>query len=77
SGFQFQKGEDLVEAILAIVRRHPMREDRLLEALGNYPVEQIQRTLDELTQSGLARRRVYRDQVFWESAKVKTGSWNK
>jgi len=77
SGFQFQKGEDLVEAILAIVRRHPMREDRLLEALGDYPVEQIQRTLDELTQSGLARRRVYRDQVFWESAKVKTGSWNK
>jgi len=66
--FDLSGTESLVEAILAIIRRHPMRESRLIEALSRYAPDEVQATLSALEQSGQARRRRYRGQAFWQYA---------
>jgi len=71
--FDLDGCESLTEAVLAVIRRHPMREVRLLETLARYGAEEVQLTLARLQESGKARRRVYLGQSFWESAQVRPG----
>ena len=67
---------DVREAIEAIIRRHPMREGRLVETLARHlsasrprvSLEQVERTLTEMETNGQARRRTYRGETFWEYA---------
>ena len=63
----------LVEAVLAVIRRHPMRETRLLETLTRFAPKEVQGMLSELEMTGQARRRVYRGEAFWESTQVHLG----
>ena len=60
----------VVDAIVKIIRRHPMRETELLENLRRFikQPDQVQKTLEALEASGQARRHIYQGQVFWEYA---------
>ncbi len=64
--FDLSGFETLTEAVLAVIRRHPMREARLLETLARYAPGEVQATLAALESSGQARRYIYRDQAFWQ-----------
>jgi wyosine [tRNA(Phe)-imidazoG37] synthetase (radical SAM superfamily) len=74
--FKLAEGKSAVEGIIDIIRRHPMREAELVETLTHYvddPVE-VERTLVRLAASDQARRRVYREQAFWEYAGGRFGA---
>ena len=71
--FDLSGSDTLVDAVLTIIRRHPMREVRLIETLSRYAPEEVRSTLVDLENSGQARRRVYRGQAFWGHADVVAG----
>ena len=53
--FDLSGSEDLVDAIVGIVTRHPMRETELVETLADWSQENIVDTLNRLEQSGRAQ----------------------
>ena len=65
---------NVMDAIEAIIRRHPMRERRLVETLHLHlsasaaisAEGEVQQVLAAMEASGRARRRVYRNETFWE-----------
>ncbi|HID10842.1 MAG TPA: radical SAM protein [Candidatus Latescibacteria bacterium] len=59
---------DPVEAILHIIRRHPMRERHILETLSRFPQEAVSEGLDSLVESGQAKRITYQGQTFYAYA---------
>ncbi|MBL7183402.1 MAG: radical SAM protein [Anaerolineae bacterium] len=59
---------DVAEAILAIIRRHPMRQRRLVETLDGWAPGEVEETLARLESSGQAQKHVYRSEIFWEYA---------
>ncbi len=60
----------IADAIVEIIRRHPIREANLLKILRRHVEQphQIQHALTALESGGQARRHIYRGQVFWEYA---------
>jgi wyosine [tRNA(Phe)-imidazoG37] synthetase (radical SAM superfamily) len=60
---------DVSEAILSIIRRHPMRERRLIETLDKFAPGDVEWALEQLLSGGRAVRRVYRSETFWEAAR--------
>jgi wyosine [tRNA(Phe)-imidazoG37] synthetase (radical SAM superfamily) len=64
----------IVEAVLAVIRRHPMREVRLLDTLMHFSPGRVRGTLTDLEATGQARRREYRGEAFWESAQICSGA---
>ncbi|MFC1975501.1 hypothetical protein ACFLXQ_03775 [Chloroflexota bacterium] len=60
----------VADAIIEIIRRHPIQEANLLVILSCYAgqPDQVSATLATLESGGQARRHVYRGQVFWEYA---------
>jgi wyosine [tRNA(Phe)-imidazoG37] synthetase (radical SAM superfamily) len=56
----------IADAVVEIIRRHPLREAELVEELERYTPGQVAETLAALQASGQARRLVYRDQAYWE-----------
>jgi wyosine [tRNA(Phe)-imidazoG37] synthetase (radical SAM superfamily) len=72
--FDLSNGADPAEAVLTIIRRHPMRERRLLETLAGRPTSEVEAVMLKLEESDQARRRVYRGQAFWEYAGVRSSS---
>ncbi len=63
------------EAILAIIRRHPMREEQVIETLKHFEVEEeaVQESLQRLAKSGKIKKVTYREKVFWLSEDEKRG----
>ncbi len=53
--FDLSGSEDLVDAIVGIVTRHPMRETELIETLAHWSQENVVDTLNRLEQSGKAQ----------------------
>jgi wyosine [tRNA(Phe)-imidazoG37] synthetase (radical SAM superfamily) len=66
----FDLGEDLPpgEAIVQVIRRHPMREQELLETLARFAPGEVQQALQALAASGEAQEIVYRGHTFWHYA---------
>jgi wyosine [tRNA(Phe)-imidazoG37] synthetase (radical SAM superfamily) len=54
--FDLSGAETLVEAVTAIVTRHPMREDELIHTLERWSPEEIFKVLSELERLGKAQR---------------------
>jgi wyosine [tRNA(Phe)-imidazoG37] synthetase (radical SAM superfamily) len=50
--FDLSKTESLVDAIVGIITRHPMREDELVETLKNVSLGEVTATLTKLEKSG-------------------------
>jgi wyosine [tRNA(Phe)-imidazoG37] synthetase (radical SAM superfamily) len=53
--FELQGPDSLVEAVIGIITRHPMREDELVQTLKRYAPADIANTLVELEKSGRAQ----------------------
>jgi wyosine [tRNA(Phe)-imidazoG37] synthetase (radical SAM superfamily) len=53
--FSFGSHETLLDAIVAIITRHPMREEELLETLERFSPEEVLDRLSELEKSGKAQ----------------------
>ena len=63
------------DAILAIIRRHPMREEQVIETLKKFEVEEkgVQDSLTRLEKSGKIKKVEYREKVFWLTMEEKRG----
>lgn len=71
--FDFSGEEDLTDAIISVITRHPIRESRLIETLSAWPYDTVSETLDQLNKSGRAQI-VTRDGVqFWSNSEGKYG----
>jgi len=53
--FDLSGSENLVDAIVGIITRHPMKETDLLETLNHYSPEDVVNTLNRLEESGKAQ----------------------
>jgi wyosine [tRNA(Phe)-imidazoG37] synthetase (radical SAM superfamily) len=63
------------DAILAIIRRHPMREEQVIETLKKFEVEErgVHDSLTRLEESGKIKKVEYRKKVFWLTMEEKRG----
>lgn len=59
---------DLVEAIVGIITRHPMKESELVETLSQWPSTDVTKTLEALRQSGKAQVILRYDTRFWSAS---------
>ncbi len=53
--FDLSGGESIIEAVVGIVTRHPMRENELVETLKNWTTKDVVKTLSALKESGKAQ----------------------
>jgi wyosine [tRNA(Phe)-imidazoG37] synthetase (radical SAM superfamily) len=63
------------DAILAIIRRHPMREEQVIDTLKKFEVGEgdVHDSLARLEESGEIKKVKYREKVFWLTMKEKRG----
>nr|QNO54978.1 GTP 3',8-cyclase [Methanosarcinales archaeon ANME-1 ERB7] len=63
------------DAILAIIKRHPMREEQVIETLKKFVVEErdVHDSLKRLEGSGKIKKVEYRKKVFWLTMEEKRG----
>jgi wyosine [tRNA(Phe)-imidazoG37] synthetase (radical SAM superfamily) len=68
--FDMSNDTDLVEAIIGIITRHPMRESELIDTLTDWSLNDVNKTLSKLQESGRAQI-VIRDGIrFWGAAEA-------
>ncbi len=53
------------DAILAIIRRHPMREEQVIETLKKFEVGDVHDDLKRMEESGKIKKVKYREKIFW------------
>ena len=63
------------DAILAIIRRHPMRAEQVIETLKKFEVEEgdVHNSIKRLEESGEIKKLKYRENVFWLTTAEKRG----
>jgi len=68
--YDLSGGGDLIEAILGIITRHPMRESELVESLKKWSQDDVKDTLNALEDSGKARVVIRNDIRFWSASEA-------
>ncbi|RLD10324.1 MAG: radical SAM protein [Chloroflexota bacterium] len=68
--FDFSGSENLIDAIIGIITRHPMREDELIKTLNQWAPETITQTLNDLANSKRAQVIERYDCRFWSAAQA-------
>jgi len=63
--FDFGSEEDLVEAVVGIITRHPMKESELIESLEKWSPKDVKETLSDLENSGKAQVIIRYGTRFW------------
>ena len=71
--FDLARDLPLGEAILEVIRRHPMKDVELLQALRDCPPRVVESALVDLEAEGRAQRVEFRGQTFWRYASRATG----
>jgi wyosine [tRNA(Phe)-imidazoG37] synthetase (radical SAM superfamily) len=66
--FDLSGGDSLVDAVIGIITRHPMREDELMNTLAYWSPDQVKSTLAELEESGQAQVVERYNVRFWGAA---------
>ncbi|MFW5714208.1 MAG: radical SAM protein, partial [Brevefilum sp.] len=66
--FDFSGDEDLLNAIVGVITRHPMRESELVEALEKWSPGEVRQTLQSLSDSGQAQVVVREVERFWSAS---------
>jgi wyosine [tRNA(Phe)-imidazoG37] synthetase (radical SAM superfamily) len=66
--FNLSGEEDLVEAIMGIITRHPMKESEINQALSKWPLNDIRATLHQLVESGKAQLVNRGGVLFWSAS---------
>jgi wyosine [tRNA(Phe)-imidazoG37] synthetase (radical SAM superfamily) len=61
------------DAILAIIRRHPMREEQVIETLEKFEMRDVHDDLKRLEESGKIKKVKYREKVFWLAVEERRG----
>jgi len=63
------------DAILGIIRRHPMREEQVIETIKKFKLEEedVHDSIRRLEESGKIKRVKYREKVFWLTMEEKRG----
>jgi len=69
--FDLRGCEDVNEAILSIITRHPMREDDLYASLQRWPDEAVRQILENLSESGKAQLVTRYGVRFWAASGTK------
>jgi len=69
--FDLHSCEDVSEAILSIITRHPMREDDLYTSLRRWPDEDVRQILESLSESGKAQLVMRYGVRFWAASGTK------
>ena len=67
-GFDLSNSENVVDAIVGVITRHPMREDELIRALSGWSSEKVEAVLNELETSGKAQIVERLGVRFWSAA---------
>lgn len=68
--FSFSSEDNLVDAIVGIITRHPMRESELIESLTTWSAREVKSTLDELRDSGRVQVVTRHDVRFWSASEA-------
>ena len=68
--FNLSGNEDLLDAILGIITRHPMKASELVDALEAWSPKDVHRTLDVLSASGKAQVVERQGVRFWSAAEA-------
>lgn len=66
--FDLDGAESLVDAVVGIITRHPMREDELVETLKRFSPQEVSATLIELENSGKAQLVERLGARFWSAS---------
>jgi wyosine [tRNA(Phe)-imidazoG37] synthetase (radical SAM superfamily) len=66
--FDLSGDDSLVDAVIGIISRHPMREDELLSTLSYWSPDQVKSTLVELSKSGQVQIVERFGAQFWSAA---------
>jgi wyosine [tRNA(Phe)-imidazoG37] synthetase (radical SAM superfamily) len=66
--FDLSGEENLLDAVVGIITRHPMKEEELVKALTEWSAEDAYRALEELEKSGRAQVIERYDVRFWSAA---------
>ncbi len=66
--FELDSSASLVDAIVDIITRHPMKESELVETLAHFPNRDVRATLEELEKSGQARVVLRHGTRFWSAS---------
>ena len=66
--FDLSGYDSLVEAVIGIITRHPMREDELMDTLAHWSPDSVRKTLTELENSGRAKMIERYGTRFWSAA---------
>ena len=66
--FDLGGSEGIVEAVLSIITRHPMRHDELVASLGHWDPERVESVLDALQASGRAKVVARLGTYFWSAS---------
>jgi wyosine [tRNA(Phe)-imidazoG37] synthetase (radical SAM superfamily) len=66
--------DDLLDAVVAVITRHPVPETELARALQRWTPGQVARALEDLAASGRAQVVTHAGQRFWSSARAKYAS---
>jgi len=71
--FDLSAYEDVTEAVVAVITRHPMAEEDLIETLDRWAPGDIQRALSALSTSGKARVVSRYGKSFWSAREARYG----
>ncbi len=69
-GFDLSSEENLIDAIIGIITRHPMKESELADALNAWTSTDIHETLEELKKSGRAQIVERQGVRFWSASEA-------
>lgn len=66
--FDLSGEEDIIEAIMGIITRHPMKESQLADALAQWSPGDVSETLQTLAESGRAKLVIHDGVRFWTAS---------
>jgi len=66
--FDLSSDSDLVEAIIGIITRHPMKETEIIDTLSQWPQVNVVDSLNELASCGRAQNVIRNGIKFWTAA---------
>jgi wyosine [tRNA(Phe)-imidazoG37] synthetase (radical SAM superfamily) len=68
--FDLSSDENLLESIVGIITRHPMKESELIDALSKWSSDDVRDTLNQLAESGRAQLVTRSGVRFWSASEA-------
>jgi wyosine [tRNA(Phe)-imidazoG37] synthetase (radical SAM superfamily) len=68
--FDLSADENLLESIVGIITRHPMKESELTDALSKWSSDEVRSILDQLAESGRAQVVIRDGHRFWSASEA-------